>query len=92
MMDNEEYSEALELIDESIRIIKDFNQKWGIKDSRDSTREIRILTDWRDTVLNKKPLSKLERLQEELDEAVRMEKYEEAARIRDKLEKLHEKE
>lgn len=90
LLEEENYEDALDWIDRNIDIIKEFNKKWGIQENRDSTREIRILLEWRDTVLNKKPLSKLEKLREQLDEAVRLERYEEAAQIRDKLEKLHE--
>ncbi len=91
-MDEEEYSSALRSIENSIQLIKDFNKKWGISESKDSTREIRILREWKETVLQKRPISASEKLQQELDEAIQLEHYERAAKIRDKLEQLQEKE
>ena len=89
-LDNEEYAAALEQIDSSVEEINNFNKKWGIKESRESTREIRILAEWRDTVLEKKPFSTMEKLQQELEEAIQLEHYEKAARLRDQLEALQE--
>jgi len=89
-LEEERYSEGMEMIDDSIETIRAFNEKWGMKESDESSREIRILKEWRETVEEKKPLSKLEKLESELEEAVRLERYEEAAEIRDKLNELQE--
>ncbi|HKJ68445.1 MAG TPA: UvrB/UvrC motif-containing protein, partial [bacterium] len=56
----------------------------------ETNREIRILNEWKETVLQKRPVSDLEKLEEELEEAIRLEHYEKAAKIRDKLEELQE--
>jgi len=89
-MEEEQYAAALDQIDRSIEEINSFNKKWGIKETRESTREIRILTEWRETVLEKKPFSTQEKLQQELEEAIQLEHYEKAARLRDQLEALQE--
>ncbi len=89
-LEEEKYSEALGRIDTSIEAIKAFNKKWGLATSKESTREIKILKDWRETVLEKKPISALEKLRQELEEAIRLEHYEKAARIRDELEEMQE--
>lgn len=89
-LEEERYSDGLDLIDRSIDSIHGFYEKWGIKEGKDTSREIRILKEWRETVEEKKPLSKLEKLKSELEEAVRFERYEEAAEIRDKLNELEE--
>ena len=43
-----------------------------------------------DTKKEKKEMSKLEELQEKLKEAIKEERYEEAAKIRDEIKKLEE--
>ncbi len=89
-LENEEYSDALQKIEESIRLIRSFNKKWGIAENVETNREIHILNEWKETVLAKRPVSDLEKLEEELEEAIRLEHYEKAAKIRDKLEALQE--
>ncbi|MCF7804002.1 MAG: UvrB/UvrC motif-containing protein [Candidatus Marinimicrobia bacterium] len=90
-LENETYRSALEDIDKSIKAIRDFNKKWGIQDSEESRKEITILEEWRETVLEEKPLSKSEKLKADMEEAVRLERYEDAARIRDQLEDIQER-
>lgn len=87
-LEHEIYNKALDFIDTSIQSIREFNTRWKIEDSPEATKEIQMLEEWRETVNEKKPLSKSEKLQEDLEEAVRLERYEDAARIRDKLAEL----
>ncbi|MBS1270998.1 MAG: hypothetical protein MAGBODY4_00127 [Candidatus Marinimicrobia bacterium] len=91
-LEHEAYSNALKDIDASIQDIKDINQRWGVQESREATKEIRMLEEWRETVMEKKPLSKSEKLKADLEEAIQLERYEDAARIRDKLAEIHNQE
>ncbi len=91
-LENEIYDEALQRIEESLQLIRDFNEKWGLKESDQSEREIRILEDWKATVQDKQPVSKYEQLQAELEEAVKSERYERAAQIRDQIQHLQHQE
>jgi len=88
-LEHEAYSNALKDIDASIQDIQNFNEHWGVQDTQESTKEIRMLEEWRETVMEKKPLSKSEKLKADLEEAIQLERYEDAARIRDKLAEIH---
>ena len=91
-LEDETYEEALQRIEFSLEKIRQFNKKWGLQESERSSREIEILEEWRATVENKRPVSKFEKLQAELEEAVELEKYERAAQLRDELETLQQQE
>jgi len=91
-LETESFEDAMERIEQSLQLIRGFNEKWGLKESEQSQREIQILEEWKATVLNKRPVSKYDQLQAELEEAVELEKYERAAQLRDQIEHLQQQE
>lgn len=88
---NRRYTEALRLIDAGIAGIRQFFHDSGRADAAEHSAEIMYLETWRVEVNEKRPLSKREKLELALHEAVRQEDYEKAAEVRDALRKLDEK-
>lgn len=85
---DDEHEAALDELDEGIESIREFYREYSMTDQLDQSGEIASLEAWRGELLNRRPLSERERLERALQEAVRKEDYETAARMRDALRKL----
>jgi hypothetical protein len=85
------YADALRLIDAGISAIRQFFTELGRVDAAEQCPEIAYLENWRGEINQKRPLSRREKLELALHEAVRQEDYEKAAEVRDALRKLDEK-
>jgi len=79
---------AVEAIDEGIRQIQTFFEGINHAEASEESREIGILRTLRREIADKMPTRKLEVLQQQLLEAVQSERYEEAAQLRDHINKL----
>lgn len=79
---------AIEAIDEGIRQITEFFEQYNHAEATEESREIAILRSLRKDITEKLPTRKLENLQQQLLEAVQTERYEEAARLRDQINKI----
>lgn len=84
----EQFNSAVEIIDEGIEQLKEFYLKYSRAELLDQSPEIQSLQLWREEVLKNKPLSKREKLESDLREAVKQEDYEKAAKVRDALKNL----
>ncbi len=83
-----DFSTALEQIDEGINKIRDFYREHGRGDLVEQSGELNSLKAWYDEVAAKRPLSRREKLEKALHEAVTNEEYEKAAQVRDALKNL----
>ncbi|MEW6306384.1 MAG: UvrB/UvrC motif-containing protein, partial [Verrucomicrobiota bacterium] len=61
----------------------------GQDELADQSGEVLFLEDWLHEVQSKRPLSHKERLERELNDALKKEDYETAAKVRDELRKLN---
>src|SRR3954469_15289657 len=84
----DDFSGAISEIESGIENIKDFYQKYSRTDLLEQSAEIQSLQHWLQDVASKRPLSKREKLELDLSEAVKREDYEKAARVRDQLRNL----
>jgi excinuclease UvrABC helicase subunit UvrB len=57
-------------------------------DLMEASPELGSLREWLGQVRNRRPLSEKEKLEKDLAEAIRMEDYERAAKVRDQIRKL----
>jgi hypothetical protein len=87
-LENEEYGAALQEIDTGIGRIREFLEESGRHELAAQCPEITGLEHWRAEIESKRPLSRREELERDLNEAVRQEDYEKAAQVRDALKKL----
>jgi hypothetical protein len=79
---------AVEAIDEGIQQIQTFFEEMNHAEAAEESREIGILRTLRREIADKVPTRKLETLQQQLLEAVQSERYEDAAQLRDQINKL----
>ena len=82
------YDEAIRVVEEGIRRIEQVFIENGAEELIESNPELAFLKRWKTEILESKPLDPIEKLRKDLDEAVRNENYELAAKIRDQLRRL----
>jgi hypothetical protein len=83
-----DFSAALQDIDEGIGDIRKFLREYHQEERESECGELNFLLGWRREVEQVRPAGPLERLEHQLELAVALEDYEEAARIRDQIRHL----
>lgn len=83
-----DHATALAAIDDGIGAIRRFLGEYEQADSEGECMELGFLLRWRREVEAERPVGPVERLEQQLDLAVALEEYEEAARLRDQLQRL----
>lgn len=87
-LERKDYDRVLQLIDQGIQRIQRFHKESEQNQLIDVSREIAFLEHWAETIQQMRPLSRRERLEQELDTAIQTQEYERAAQIRDELRDL----
>jgi hypothetical protein len=82
------YDEVIRLVESGIEEIRQFYRQYDRQDLSETSGEIQSLEIWLQEIQTKRPMTPREKLESALNEAVRNENYEEAARVRDKLKKM----
>ncbi|HWW00698.1 MAG TPA: UvrB/UvrC motif-containing protein [Candidatus Acidoferrum sp.] len=84
----DDYELALRLIEEGIDQIRAFYKESAGNEAAEQSGEVASLQDWLEEIRAKRPLSRRERLERALHDAVKSEDYERAAQVRDELRNL----
>jgi hypothetical protein len=79
------YREALHVVEEGLASIKEFFVRFGHESSFAHSNEVRVLKRFAREIRRKLPVDPVARLRRKLDRAIKAERYEEAAKLRDKL-------
>ena len=79
---------VMKLIEEGLEEIRNFYREHSRHDLLEQSGEIQSLEAWLQEVTSKRPQTEREKLETALDEAVRAENYEKAAKVRDALRNL----
>jgi protein-arginine kinase activator protein McsA len=87
-MKAEDYTLAIQQVEESLEHIRAFYREHSRADNADQSPEIQSLEAWLEEIRAKRPLSARERLERALNDAVQSEDYERAAKVRDELKNL----
>jgi len=82
------FPDAINQIERGRDAIFDFFQKSNFPELAQRSSEINFLNEWLEEVKEKRPLSKLEIMQREMETAVAKELYERAAELRDAIKRL----
>ena len=83
-----DFSRALNEIDEGISHIRGFLLEYHQEDHENDCAELNFLVRWRREVEQERPADPLDRIQQQLELAISLEDYEEAARLRDQIKQL----
>ena len=87
-LQQEDFGTAIRLIEGGVEELRDFYQSHSRHDLLEQSPEIRSLEHWLKEVSSQRPLTRREQLELDLNEAVKREDYEQAARVRDALRNL----
>jgi hypothetical protein len=79
---------AIQQIEEGLERIRAFYHEHARGDAADTGGEVQSLENWLEEIRAKRPLSRREKLEQALHEAINSEDYERAARVRDELRNL----
>lgn len=90
-IERDDFAEAAKLIEKGMEKIREYYADSGNSELEAQSPELQFLSEWLDEVRQKRPVTKLERMQREMDEAIREEAYERAAELRDAIKALHAK-
>ena len=90
LLQAKDFTGAIQRIEDGLESIREFYLELGRADLIEESHEVISLEDWLEDVQQKRPLSKRERLENQLAKALEQENYEKAAQVRDKLRKLDE--
>jgi hypothetical protein len=82
------YADALRTIDAGLVSIKEFFDRFAQDENYSEANEVRVLKRLAREIRKKLPVNPLERLERKLEKAVRDERYEEAARLRDRISEI----
>jgi hypothetical protein len=87
-LDSDDFAKAIDMVNRGMEEIRTFYQKQSRSDLIDQSGEIQSLDAWLHELQASRPLTKRERLEKALKDAVRREDYEKAAKVRDTLRNL----
>lgn len=87
-LQTQDYTLAIRLVEEGLEQIRAFYRETAGAEAAEQSGETVALEDWLSEIRAKRPLSRRERLERALNEAVRSEDYERAAKVRDELKNL----
>jgi len=79
------YDEALRHVEEGLAGIKQFFERFGQEEVYKDSNEVRVLKRFAREIRRKLPVDPIARLRRKLEKAVKDERYEEAAKLRDQL-------
>ena len=82
------YDEVIRIVETGLEEIRQFYREHERLDLLETSGELQSLEMWLQEIQNKRPLTPREKLESALNEAVRNENYEEAARVRDALKRM----
>ena len=87
-LSKEDHAAAIEAIDEGVEKLREFLREYEQADNEAECMELVFLLRWRREIESERPVGPLEILERQLKRAVSLEEYEEAARVRDQLQRL----
>jgi len=88
-IEREEFAAAARKIEEGMERISAFYAEHGSPEAAANSAELGFLGEWLEEIRAKQPLTKLEKMQREMDNAIASEAYERAAELRDAI-KAHQ--
>jgi hypothetical protein len=87
-MKAERYRDAAETVQAGLASIKEFFERYGHEEAFDVANEVKVLKKFARDIHRKMPADPLQKLHAQLQRAIKAEKYEEAARLRDQIKSL----
>jgi hypothetical protein len=83
-----DFRTALATIQKGLGNIRDFFARFGQEEAFNQSNEVRVLKKFSREIRRKIPIDPMTRLQQQLDKAIKVERYEDAARLRDQIKRM----
>jgi hypothetical protein len=80
-----QYDAAIKTVEAGLEQIHDFYERFGQEEAFERCNEVRVLKRFSREIRRKLPIDPVERLRKRLERAVRDERYEDAAKLRDEI-------
>ncbi len=87
-LEREDFATAVEKIEKGLERIRSFYDENENADGAANSAELSFLAEWLEEVRARQPLTKLQKMQKEMDTAIASEAYERAAELRDAIKAL----
>jgi hypothetical protein len=84
-IEREEFAAGAREIEKGMEVIRNFYEQTGNAEAVANSAELGFLGEWLEEVRARQPLTKLEKMQREMDKAIADEAYERAAELRDRI-------
>ncbi len=84
-VEREDFAAAVQQIEQGMDQIRAFYQQQAMAEAQENSPELAFLAEWLEEVRARQPLTKLEKMQREMDQAIANEAYERAAELRDAI-------
>ena len=84
------FSEALKIVEQALEDIREFFTRFGQPEIFPQSNEVKVLKRFARDIRKKMPMDPIVKLQAQLDRAVKGERYEEAAKLRDEIKRKRE--
>lgn len=84
-IEREDFAAAVSQIEAGIAKISSFYDEQEMVEAKENSPEIAFLGEWLEEVRSRQPLTKLQKMQREMDQAIATEAYERAAELRDAI-------
>ena len=85
---NKDYKPALGVVEKGMERIREFFAQFGQEEAFAKSNEVRVLKKFAREIRRKVPIDPLARLQLQLDKAIKTERYEDAAKLRDQIKRM----
>ena len=85
---SDDYEMAIRYVEEGLEKIRTFYRERAGTEALEQNAEVPALEEWLEEIRARRPLSRRERLERALHDAIRCEDYEQAAKVRDELRNL----
>lgn len=82
------HNKAIQNVEEGLDQLRDFYDSVARPDLAEESGELQALETWLEELKDQRPLSKREKLENELNEAIKQENFEKAAQVRDQIKDL----
>lgn len=83
-----DFRTALATVQKGLENIREFFARFGQEEAVHQSNEVRVLKKFAREIRRKIPIDPMTRLQQQLDKAIKIERYEEAARLRDQIKRM----
>ena len=91
-MEDKKFAQAIKHVEEGMERIREFYERFGQEEAFAKSNEVRVLKRFSREIQRKLPVDPAERMRRKLERAIREERYEDAARLRDEIESRRLKE